>query len=220
MKTITEFDGFFLKRVIDKHTALSAESKTPEEIQAAIGEEFKAEGDKLKFLMIAVEFAKPKIQGLKRVLVSSFNEGEKVPSGFSEKEGQYFSLEHFPLPPKPARPMREGGRNDRGGKRDRKKDGKRGAKPRRDSRGAARGDAQDKNATLADGQAPRRDSRPKNKQPRPPKAQVERPPAKVKITFADGKPNIQAASSSPSPETQSPSQSLNQAPAAADSSQS
>lgn len=79
MKSVTEFPIHKLNQGIKAKTELAAAGKTPEEIQASIGETFKLEGDKLKHFVNACEVAGQNLERLARVLVVSLNEGEAAP---------------------------------------------------------------------------------------------------------------------------------------------
>jgi hypothetical protein len=79
MKSVTEFPNFKLVQGLNARNAMTAEGKTPEEVQTNLGTTFKLEGDKLKYFLNAVEVAGQNLEGLTRVLVVSFNEGESVP---------------------------------------------------------------------------------------------------------------------------------------------
>jgi len=86
MKTLTEFANMTIQRGLTQLKELTAASKTVEEIQAAITESFKLEGEKLKFFMNALNAVKEKTDRLKRVIVMTVAEGEKLPSGSSKIE--------------------------------------------------------------------------------------------------------------------------------------
>lgn len=106
MKTITEFDGFTLKRGLQKMEELASQSKTAEEIPALLTEAFKYEGDKLKFFQHALDIAKARGASaqdcrVKRVIVLTLAEGEKAPQGTEQREEQYYLHEMFPTPPRP-----------------------------------------------------------------------------------------------------------------------
>jgi hypothetical protein len=90
MKNITEFPGHILTRGISTKTALAAEGKTPEEIQTSLGESFKYEGDKLKHFVASLDVAAQNSQNLRRVLVVTFAEGEKVDPRATKVEEHYF----------------------------------------------------------------------------------------------------------------------------------
>src|SRR5437868_3151996 len=113
MKTLTEFTGPTLKNASKTKADLLAAGKTPEELPQAMGEALKIEGDKLKFLMAALETVGDKFNDLKRVVVSA---------GAAEGETEKYHAEYFaPLASKNAKPER-GGRD--GGKGGRGRDGK------------------------------------------------------------------------------------------------
>jgi hypothetical protein len=79
MKAVTEFPTFILVKGIAAKTALTAESKSPEEIEKSLGESFKFENPKLKYFVAAIDVAAQNQQDLKRVLVLSLNENEVAP---------------------------------------------------------------------------------------------------------------------------------------------
>lgn len=79
MKSVTEFWSVMLNKGLAQKTALTGEGKTPEEIQVALGEAFKFEGDKLKHFVNAIEVASQNQEKLSRVLVVTLNEGENAP---------------------------------------------------------------------------------------------------------------------------------------------
>lgn len=79
MKSVTEFPNHKLAEGIKAKTALAAEGKSPEEIQAALGEKFKLEGDKLKCFVNAVEIASQSKETLFRVKIVKLNEGANPP---------------------------------------------------------------------------------------------------------------------------------------------
>ncbi len=157
MKTLTEFFGRNLKTLEEQmatiqseaktaaEEALKTEGKTEEEIQAALPEAIKAavgtkiteltkmEGDKISWLLSALEMVKGKKGSIKRVLVMSASEGEKIPSDLKEIDGKYFSVEFFPEAARPGAKM-DSSRDDRGG-RDGKGRGGKGGKGGRDGKG-------------------------------------------------------------------------------------
>lgn len=118
MKTITEFNGFSLSNALKKQQELTAAGKTPEELGAAMGEELKMEGDKLKHLLASLDAVKSKTDGVKRVLVMTLAENEKAPAGALKVEETYYVVEHFPSAQKakPAHADDRGGRGGKGGK--------------------------------------------------------------------------------------------------------
>lgn len=79
MKSVTEFWNVILNKGLQARQALAAEGKSPEEIQTALGEQFKYEGDKLKHFVAAIEVASQNLEKLSRVLVVSLAEGETAP---------------------------------------------------------------------------------------------------------------------------------------------
>ena len=155
MKTLTEFVAVTLKTAAKTRAELTSSGKTIEELPAAMGEALKLEGDKLTFIMNALEAVGNKTEDLKRVIVSGLLEGEKAPSGVKQIGDHFYAIEYYPsLTPKRAP---QGGRDDRdsrGGKRGDKRGGggdkrgdkrpgggggKPGAKPgERNDRGEAR----------------------------------------------------------------------------------
>lgn len=118
MKVVTEFANFTLNKALQTKTALAGEGKSPEEIQQSLGEAFKLEGEKLGYLMTAIDIASQNKEGLKRVLVMSLNEGEKPPAKASKVEEMYFVPEmHIERQAKqPHKDEGKGGRHGRGGK--------------------------------------------------------------------------------------------------------
>jgi hypothetical protein len=109
MKSVAEFPNFKLLQGISTKTTLAAEGKTPEEIQAKLGETFKYEGDKLKYFVNAVEVAGQNLEKLSRVIVVSLNEGENVPTKATKVEEQYYIPEFISPPKGPAAVASKGG---------------------------------------------------------------------------------------------------------------
>ncbi len=126
MKNVTEFPNFKLLQGIKVKTALAAEGKTPEEIQAAIGEQFKLEGDKLKYFSNALDVANQNTDKLVRVMVVTVGEGENPPVKATKVEEHYY-IPEYPAAPKPAEQKDskggKGGRRGGGG-------GREGGKPK------------------------------------------------------------------------------------------
>ena len=183
MKTLTEFNAFDLTPSIKTLQELTSAGKTPEEIQAAFTESKKLEGDKLKFFLHALELIKDKSSGLKRVLVFTAAETEKVPAGSQKHEEHYYLVEFFPAQ-QSQRPPREGGRygdkkggrGGKGGGRGGKPGGDRGGRDSRDGGGRpARGPGRPQDGASA-GAAPGGPGAPsgENRGPRGPRA--PRPP--------------------------------------------
>lgn len=98
MKSITEFQPTTLQKVLAAKNALTAEGKTAEEISAAIGETFKYEGDKIKYVLAAAELAKDQTS-IRRVLVATFGEGEKPAPQYQQVEDTYYKVETFNAAP-------------------------------------------------------------------------------------------------------------------------
>lgn len=117
MKAVTEFPSFTLTKALTAKNSLTAEGKSPEEIQTSLGETFKMEGDKLKHLVNSVDVAGQNTQNLRRVLVVSLNEGENPPAKAVKVEEHYY-IPEFLITAKPAAPAdAKGGRHGgRGGK--------------------------------------------------------------------------------------------------------
>lgn len=90
MKSVTEFWAIQLQKGSTAKAALVTEGKTPEEIQASMGESFKMEGDKLTHFLNAVDVADQNKENLSRVLVVSLNEGETVPPKAIQVEAHYY----------------------------------------------------------------------------------------------------------------------------------
>lgn len=123
MKNVTEFWNVTLFKGLQAKEALAAEGKTPEEIQASIGETFKMEGDKLKHFTNAIDVANQNKDKLHRVLVVSLTEGEAVPAKAVKVEEHHYVpafLKEAPAPTeakdeKAGRGGGKGGRPNRGG---------------------------------------------------------------------------------------------------------
>lgn len=107
MKAITEFASFTLAQALKTKTALTAEGKTPEEVQASLGTTFKLEGDKLNHFINAIDVAAPNTEKLKRVLVISLAEGENAPAK-AIKVGEATYLPEFYVEAKPAAAKTDG----------------------------------------------------------------------------------------------------------------
>lgn len=106
MKSITEFPNHILVKGIEAKTALVAEGKTPEEIQASLGAGFKFEGDRLKHFFNALDVAAQNA-GLHRLVVMSLAEGEKAPAKALKVEEHYYVPE-FRVLSQPQLPSRDG----------------------------------------------------------------------------------------------------------------
>lgn len=117
MKSVTEFANVTLTAAIKKKAALASEGKSPEEIEAGLGEAFKMEGDKLKHLVQSIEVAGANQENLKRVLVVSLAEGEKAPAKAVQVESTCYVPEfHVTAKPQAARSDDKRGGKGRGGK--------------------------------------------------------------------------------------------------------
>jgi hypothetical protein len=102
MKSITEFAVFQLQKGLAAHNELTTQGKSPEEVSAALGESFKMEGDKLKHFVNSIEVSKSATTGrLKRVLVVTFAENEKVADKAVKVEEAYY-LPEFHQDSRPA----------------------------------------------------------------------------------------------------------------------
>lgn len=88
MKSVTEFPSFTLTKGLAQKATLTG--KTPEEIQASLGESFKFEGEKLTHFVNALEVAGANSANLKRVVVMSLNEGEKAPAKAVQVEAFHY----------------------------------------------------------------------------------------------------------------------------------
>jgi len=134
MKAVTEFASFTINQAIQAKTALAAEGKTPEEITEGLGQKFKYEGEKLNHLINAIDAAGENREGLKRVMVMSAVEGEKVPPK-SKQVGEHIYIPEMHVTVKPAAAKDDkkghGGRGGRdGGKgKGKEKEGKWGLSP-------------------------------------------------------------------------------------------
>jgi hypothetical protein len=114
MKSVTEFASFTLKAGLTAKTALAGEGKTPEEVQAGLGEKFKYEGDKLKHFGHALDVAEKNPENLKRVLVVSYAEGENPqPKALKVEEHHY--LPEFHIEQKKVHEKKSDGKGGRGG---------------------------------------------------------------------------------------------------------
>ena len=113
MKAITEFASFLLTRGNQIKATHTAEGKTPEEIQAAIGTSFKLEGDKLNYFTHALDVAGQNAENLKRVFVISLTEGEAVPQKATKVEDLYYVPDFHVVAKPKAAPSKTDGKQDR-----------------------------------------------------------------------------------------------------------
>lgn len=188
MKTITEFFGLHLNNALKASKELAAAGKTPEEIQQALGSSFKAEGDKLKFLTTAMELIKERSEGLKRVVVLTIAENEKVPPHTEKRDEHYYLIEYFPGAPNKKFDRKRRGRDNRDRGKNKGKRGKRfEGKPRREGAPSIQPTGQIKiqpgAASSAPGAGPE-DSRPprRSRRPRFDRAKAPLRPGAGKIT--------------------------------------
>lgn len=127
---------------VEETTAVEAAPTEPApeapSLETAFTEAFKYEGDKLKFFINALDIAKKRPNGIKRVVVLTLAETDKAPAGAEKRDEHHYLVEYFPQSAREAARAAQGrgDRNDRGGKRG-GRDGKRGGG--RDGKG--RGDA-------------------------------------------------------------------------------
>jgi hypothetical protein len=101
MKSVTEFPSFKLLQGLKTKTELTGAGKTPEEVQQALGETFKLEGDKLKYFSNALDVAGQNTEKLTRVIVVTFAEGESVPPKATKVEEHHY-IPEFQAEPKGA----------------------------------------------------------------------------------------------------------------------
>lgn len=111
MKSITEFQMATLQKFISTKTALKDAGKSDEEITAALGETLKLEGDKLKYITAAAELAAGK-PNVRRVVVTSFAEGETAPAKYQKVEETHYLVETLETgkPAASVAPTKGGGR--------------------------------------------------------------------------------------------------------------
>ncbi len=115
MKFVTEFANFTLASALKARTALAADGKPPEEIQASLGGTYKLEGEKLTHLINALEVASQNTENLKRVLVVSLGEGEKAPAKAIQVEAFHY-VPDFHVTARPAQGDKRDAKGGRGGK--------------------------------------------------------------------------------------------------------
>jgi hypothetical protein len=97
MKLVTEFASFTIAKGLKTKATLLAEGKSPEDVQAALGESFKFEGDKLKHFVQALEVGALHSENLKRVVVMTLAEGETVPAKATKVEETHYVPEFLIL---------------------------------------------------------------------------------------------------------------------------
>lgn len=125
MRSVTEFFSFKLAKGLEAKNALAAEGKTPEEIQASLGETFKFEGDKLKHFLNCMEVASQNMENLTSIQVIALNDGETAPAKGVKIEEFYYLPEFKSTTPPPAMGLKKkpgsGGPGGGKGKSDRPK---------------------------------------------------------------------------------------------------
>lgn len=119
MKSVTEFPNHRLLQGLKTKSALAAEGKTPEEIEAALAESFKLEGEKVKYFVNALEVAGQNLEKLNRVVVLSLNEGESAPAKATKVDELYY-VPQFIIPPAPPQTTKADPRARGGGDRNKK----------------------------------------------------------------------------------------------------
>lgn len=113
MKAVTEFPNVTLTKGLAAKNALTAEGKSPEEIQQSIGESFKYEAEKLKYFLAAMDVAAQNTTNLRRVLVVGLAENETAPAKAVKVEEHYYLPEFLVMASaKPAE-----GKDGKGGRR-------------------------------------------------------------------------------------------------------
>ena len=119
MKSVTEFSNFVLSQGLKSKASIAAEGKTPEEIQAALGEKFKFEAEKLTYFVNALDVAGSNQENLNRVRVVSIGEGESAPAKSTKVEEMHyfpeFFVKHDPSQAKDLKAKGRGGKRDGGG---------------------------------------------------------------------------------------------------------
>ncbi len=96
LKTLTEFNGIELLNTLNTMEMLALAGKPEEEIHLTIGLATKRDGDKLKTFLDAVQSIKNRSQGLKRVVVYSATETDKIPERAEKRDGHVFFPEYYP----------------------------------------------------------------------------------------------------------------------------
>lgn len=116
MKAVTEFPNFVLAKGLTAKTALTAEGKTPEEIQTSLGESFKLEAEKVKHFVAAMDIAAQNTTNLRRVLVVSLAENESAPAKAVKVEEHYYIPEFLVMASSKPAESKDGKGGRRGGK--------------------------------------------------------------------------------------------------------
>jgi hypothetical protein len=115
MKSVTEFASFTLKAGLTAKSALATEGKSPEDVQAGLGEKFKFEGDKLKHFVHALDVAEKNLEDLKRIIVVSLADGEK-PQAKAVQVDEHHYVPEFHVTQKISHAKKDSGKGGRGGK--------------------------------------------------------------------------------------------------------
>lgn len=116
MKAVTEFASFTLNAANKIKATLTAEGKSPEEIQTTLGATYKLEGEKLGYFITALDVAAANNENLKRVLVVRLAEGENAPAKAVKTDDIAIYAEAM-VQYRPQQPKKdEGKRGGRGGK--------------------------------------------------------------------------------------------------------
>ncbi len=130
MKSVTEFNTLKLADGLKAKTALAAEGKSPEEIAAALGEQFKFEGDKLKCFVNSIDIAEKSTEKLYMIKIARLNEGQNPPPRSTVVE----DLCYIPVPYPDLTAKKEASasvsKDSRGGGKGNRPGGKGGGKPK------------------------------------------------------------------------------------------
>jgi hypothetical protein len=117
MKAVTEFPGFILANALIKMKSLTTEGKSPEEVQASLGEAFKFEGEKLSHFVKVLGVVGENTNNVRRVVVMTLNEGEAAPARSTKIDDFYYVVDIPVLTgSKPGQKPEPKGRGGKGGK--------------------------------------------------------------------------------------------------------
>lgn len=130
MKSVTEFANLKLAEGMKAKAALAAEGKSPEEIETAMGEQFKFEGDKLKYFVNAIDVAGKSSEKLYRVQIVKLNEGQNPPPGGTVIDDFCYIAQAMPNSAKKAAPAAAPANGKGGRSGGRPGGGKGGGKPK------------------------------------------------------------------------------------------
>lgn len=113
MKSVTEFANLMLKQALTSKNTLISEGKSPEEVQTSLGTTFKYEGEKLKHFINAIDVAEKNLNNLRRIVVMTLTEGEKIPNKAVKVDEHYYVPEMLVSsvirPPPPSKKRGKGG---------------------------------------------------------------------------------------------------------------